>query len=148
MPAVQTTYTERQPIAVAGMPATMETWDGDTGIVETVAGIEFARAVAQGTNDNGIITAGATNFTGVTYRDITLIHANPSFYGYIQGESAGVMTRGDIWVDVFEAVTTKDPVGYNSGGRFGKSGTVLTNARWVRGIGAPGGLALLRLNKP
>jgi hypothetical protein len=136
-----------------GMPATMPTWDADSLIVETVAGIGFGLAVGIGAKDNTCVLGGAANFVGVTYRDITLMPSAlpgaPAVDTYPQGATAGVMVRGDIWVSPSEIVAAKDPVVYdNTTGRFHKTAaagsTAVTNARWMRG-GAANGLALLRI---
>ena len=147
-PVVQTTYPEMMPVAVAGMPATMTTWDADTKFVETAAGIDFARAVSRGASEKGVVIGGAATFIGVTYRDITLVTQVGGTVDKIPQKSlAGIMIRGDIWVDVSAAVVAGDPVIFNATtGRFGgATGSQIAGAEWIRGQATVGGLALLRL---
>jgi hypothetical protein len=142
--AVQTTYPTTLTPGVEGMPGTMTTWDADTRTVETAAGIGFGKAVSQGATDKGVVIGGAA-FRGVTYRDITLVHAAADVDKYLQRELAGVMVRGDVWVKVTGAVTPATPVTFAAAtGNFGEAGTAVPNARYVRSAGA-GGLTLLRV---
>jgi hypothetical protein len=147
---VQTTYPTEMPIGFSGMPATMVGWDADSYIVETVAGIGFGRAVSQSTNSERCVILGGTqvNFRGVAYRDITLPPKSPAFAGYPQYETAGICRRGDIWLDVKEAVIVTDPVAFDTAtGQFGKTGIIVPNAQWMRGA-AINGLALARFHAP
>lgn len=144
---VQPSYATSLAVGLAGMPADMSTWDGDSMLVETAAGIGFGLAVSSGSAENGVVLGG-TVFRGVTIRDITLVTpAGGTVDKYQQYDLAGVMIRGDIWVNVITAVTPASPVIYNaSTGAFGgAAGQQLTGARYIRGNGGSAGLALLRL---
>lgn len=150
-PPAQTTYPTVMPIGVPGMPATMTTWDGDTRIPETVAGIGFGLAVSQGTTARGVIIGGTTaGFIGVTYRDITLMAACGFIDLYPQYANAGVMVRGDVWVAVEAAVAIGAAVIFNATtGQFGAAtGQTITNAKWMTAQATPGGLAILRIRNP
>jgi len=141
MAQVQTSYQERMPVAVAGMPATMSGWDVDTKLCETDAGIPFGRAVSQGAADRGVVLGG-TGFLGVSMRDPTL----PPSSGDINLDNMdmGVLVRGDIWVEVSADVAVGDAVAYNTTtGLFG-AGQAIPNARWMTSADA-NGLAILRL---
>lgn len=144
--ALQPNYNLTQAVAYAGMPASMHGWDADTKIVETVAGIGFARAVSKGTEkERGIIIGGA-DFVGITYRDITLVHATPDLYA--RYDLAGVMNAGDLWVDVAAAVAPGDAVVFSATtGQFAVAGTTVLTARYVTGT-TGAGLAIIRLNLP
>lgn len=145
---VQTTYPTVMPVGVAGMPATMTTWDADTRICETVAGIGFGLAVSQGSGTKGVIIGGTTaGFQGVSYRDITLIAACGFLDLYPQYANMGVMVRGDIWVAVEAAVTIASAVIFNAAtGQFGAAtGQTITQAKYIIPQATPGGLALLRM---
>lgn len=136
-----------QPVAVAGMPADMSTWDADSKFVETAAGIGFARAVSQGTDPKGVILGGtAIGYRGVTYRDITLRVTNGD--KYLQRDLAGVCIRGDIWVDVAAAVVVTNRVFFDTAtGQLGTAtGIEIAEARWMTAQATPGGLAIVRLN--
>lgn len=142
---VQSIYSATMIPGVEGMPASMSTWDADTRNVETAAGIPFGRAVSQGASEKGVIIGGAA-FRGITFRDITLVHALATDLDrYVLNELAGVMVRGDIWVKVISAVTPATAVVFSATtGELAVAGTAIPNSRYVRGAGA-GGIALLRL---
>lgn len=157
---LQPSYPSYQPVAYAGMPATMTSWDAESYIVDkaAVAAIPFGRAVSvkgasltDGSQRSIVLGGTAAVFLGVTYRDIT---QQPNFVaqgdGYPAGWNAGVMTRGDIWVQVSSAIAVTDAVKFiTATGVFDVAGTItLANARWMRGASGAGQLALLRLNHP
>lgn len=145
MPAVQTTYSDNQPIAVHGMPATMSTYDADTKTVETAAGIGFGLAVSRGATLNSIVVGGAA-FDGITMRDITQVNGADDEYPV--GANASVLKRGDIWLKVGVAVAVTDPVGFDATtGVIAKTGTRIINASWVVPAGI-GGFAMLRMHSP
>lgn len=149
-----TTYKQEMDAGVAGAIATTENKDIVSATVEDVAGIEFGRAVTFGvgvTDSEGYtytqtirsVKTGDTNFVGVTVLDRTagdLINGK-----FIQYESARVMVKGVIWVQVTEAVKAGDSAAVDlATGKFNKSGQAYPNARYE--TSAPvGGLAKLRL---
>ena len=139
---VQSTYSRYMSAGAAGAPATMHGWDADTKQAE--GNIPFGYAVSKGDADDGVV-AGGTLFVGVSVRDITLVHDTADRYE--EGDNVGVLTRGDIWVLVEEAVDTQTAAKYDtSTGQLGKAaGTAITGAYWVKGAGA-GELAILRLS--
>lgn len=152
---LQPTYAPTQPIALPGMPATMTTWDGDSFVVDKVAVAKIGYGVAcglkVGTDPLTVVIGGTLPlFRGVSFRDITQPPRSPE--GYAAGETIGLMSRGDIWVQLGATaggVNPGDAVKFVTGtGVFDSAGTiVLVNARWMRGAAA-NGLALLRLNSP
>lgn len=151
MPAVQTTYTENQPIALPGMPADAD-YSADTRICETAAGIGFGVAVSQGSADKGALIGGASAavFVGVTIADKT-INNDGGADGYNQYDNMGVMYRGTIWVQVPTAVNDGDDVTFNgttgvlSSAAAGAGQFAIAGARWMT-TASNGGFAKLRLS--
>jgi len=152
---LQPTYVTTQPVALPGMPATMHGWDADSFIVDKVAvnkiGFGVAVSLKVGTDPLSVVIGGtAALFRGVTYRDITQPPRTPE--GYAAGENIGVMSRGDIWVQLGATaggVNPGDAVKFvTATGVFDSAGTItIVNAHWMRGAAASG-LALLRLYSP
>jgi hypothetical protein len=129
----QTSYLERQPKAFAGMVASMRAYDSITRTCETAAGIGFGLAVGRGSGDHGAILGGALGlFRGATVRDITLMGSQSD--KYVQYQNMGILTEGEIFVQVTGTPGPGDPVYYNaSTGVFassGGSGPVI-GARWM-----------------
>lgn len=149
--AVQTTYSARMPAAVAGMIADMQNWDADTRICETAAGIGFGLAVGRGSADNGAVlgAAAATDFLGISVRDVTLVNNDGDEYA--RYSNMAVLTKGTIWVTVGGDVVDGGDVTFNSTtgvlSSAGTSGTqfAITGARWLDTVSS-GGLARLRLS--
>jgi hypothetical protein len=125
----------------AGAAATMHGWDADTREAEETIG--FGLVVSNGVDDGVIL--GGSNFAGVSMRDITISHDTADQYE--DGDNMAVMTRGDIWVLVEDAVTAHTLVAYNTTtGALGSSGgTTIVDAIWMTSAGA-GELAVCRLN--
>ena len=141
---IQPTYPTGMQPGLEGMPASMTTYDGDSMIVETAAGIGFGLAVSQGTKDRTVVLGGAA-FKGVSYRDITLVHDVANLDKYKQYENIGIMVRGDIWVKAAVAVTPADPPAYDvTTGAINKAGTAIVGAKFMGSAGA-GALVILRL---
>lgn len=154
--AVQTNYDETQPVAVAGAQATMIPATLISRTVETAA-IGFGKAVAQGTSDKGAIA-----FAGGTVLGITVLDRSASgqtvedgqITGQVAdqfgvGESARVMTKGDIWVVCATGCSAGDSVYVRpSNGDFqdssANSAVQIVGARWDTSASA-GGLAVVRL---
>lgn len=151
MPAIQTTYSENIPKAVAGAMADMRAKTLASRDVEPVGGIGFGVAVFQGTADKQIIlkAAGATevasDFVGITVRDRSVRTGD----AYVQRESARVMQQGAIWVNAAVQVAAGDPVAVTSAGVFsnvaGTNGVVLANARWDTSTTGTNQLAVVAL---
>lgn len=150
MATVQSTYSELQPIAQAGMPASGD-FSADTRTCETVAGIAFGVAVGRGTADNGAVigSTAATDFVGITIADKAVPY-NGVADGYARYDSMGVMTRGRIWVvvggDVTDGadVTFSSTTGVLSSTAVGAGQFAITGARWMT-TATNGNLALLHL---
>lgn len=136
MPAIQTTYSENIPKALAGVIADMRGAVLISRDVEPVGGMGFGVAAFQGTADKQITTkaAGATEiagaFVGITVRDRSVRTGD----AYVQRESARLAEKGPIWVNAAVQVAAKDPVAVTSAGVFsnvaGTNGFVIPNARW------------------
>ena len=147
MAIVQSTYSENIAIASPGMPADAD-YSAATKICETAAGIAFGVAVQRGTSDNEALVgaAAATEFVGVTIRDIT-----QSADKYSQHENMGVMQRGRIWVTVGgdvsagENVTFDASTGVLSSATASGSQFAITGAVWETSASS-GGLAKLYLS--
>ena len=117
------------------------------GVAVSVKGV----SLTDGQPRSIIVGGTAAPCAGVTYRDITQM---PSYIaegnGYPAGWNAGVMSRGDIWVQVGSAIAVGDAVKFvTATGVFSGAGTItLANCRWMRGAAQAGDLALLRVNFP
>lgn len=145
--AVQTSYTERMQPGRPGLIVGSD-YNTDTGNVETVAGIGFGLAVSQGSADKGVVIGGAlAGFRGITVRDVTL--ESDQLDKYARYQSAGILTRGKIWVTPAVSVVAGDPVHYVSAtGVFTNTGDIgpITGARYVSSAAGTGDLAVVELS--
>lgn len=156
--AVQTNYPDTQPAAVAGAQATMIPATIISRTVESAA-VPFGRAVKQGTADKGcsLFGSGDTAVLGISLLDrsaagTTVVNGQvtartPDVFGV--GESARVITKGDIWVVCATGCSAGDPVYVRpSNGDFqdssANSAVQIAGARWDTSAGAAG-LAVVRL---
>ena len=122
-------YKSQPDVGVAGSIATTENRDIKSRTVEDAAGIAFGLAVAQGANDNGVraVKTGDTKFVGITALDLS----SRDDAKFLQHESARVLKKGVIWVEVTEAVKAGDDVAVDlATGKFNKSGAKYPNARF------------------
>ena len=136
-------YKSQPGVGVAGSIATTENRDIKSRTVEDAAGIAFGLAVAQGANDKGIraVKAGDTKFVGITALDLSSRDDGK----FLQYESAQILKKGVIWVEVTEAVKAGDDVAVDlATGKFNKSGAKYPNARFETS-GVAGGLAQVEL---
>ena len=136
-------YKSQPDVGVAGSIATTENRDIKSRTVEDAAGIAFGLAVAQGANDKGIraVKAGDTKFVGITALDLSSRDDGK----FLQYESAQILKKGVIWVEVTEAVKADDDVAVDlATGKFNKSGAKYPNARFETS-GVAGGLAQVEL---
>lgn len=139
--ALQTEYRDNLAPAVAGAQATMIPATLISRNVETEGGIGFGRGVSQGETDKGVVLGG-TAFVGITLLDRSAMGPGDTFR---EGDSARVMTKGDIWVVAEDAVEAGDPVHMTATGGFSNTGgTAIANARWDTSTTADG-LAVVRL---
>lgn len=156
MAVVQGSYSERMTIGAPGQIASMHSYDADTRTVENSNGIPFGRAVGRGTQDKGCVlgASAAGQFLGISIRDVTLnpVAADSDYVDeYQQYASAGILVRGDIWVQVGGAVNDGDDVTYNSltgvisSTATGGSQFAITGARFMT-TAANNGLAIVRLS--
>jgi hypothetical protein len=139
---VQSTYGTTMPIGSAGAAATTHGWDADTKQAE--GNIGFGLAVSKGEADDGVLLGGSL-FVGVSMKDITISHDTADRYE--AGDNVAVMTRGDIWVVVEDAVVAQTAITYNTTtGALGSSGgTAISGAIWKTSADA-GGFAIARLS--
>lgn len=158
--AVQTVYPDNQPAAIVGAQATMIPSTIISRTVEGLTAIGFGVAVAQGDADKGChaFGSGDTAILGITIVDRSAPGATTSG-GYITartpdkfgvGESARVLTKGDVWVTASVAVDAGDPVYVvPATGAFAKtnasSAVQIANARWDTSA-AQGALAVVRIS--
>ena len=136
-------YKSQPDVGVAGSIATTENRDIKSRTVEDAAGIAFGLAVAQGANDKGIraVKAGDTKFVGITALDLS----SRDDAKFVQHESARILKKGVIWVEVTEDVKAGDDVAVDlATGKFNKSGAKYPNARFETS-GVAGGLAQIEL---
>ena len=136
-------YKSQPDVGVAGSIATTENRDIKSRTVEDAAGIAFGLAVAQGANDKGIraVKAGDTKFVGITALDLS----SRDDAKFAQYESARILKKGTIWVEVTEDVKAGDDVAVDlATGKFNKSGAKYPNARFETS-GVAGGLAQIEL---
>jgi len=155
--SVQTTYPDTQPVAVAGAQATMIPTTLISRTVE-VAAVGFGVPVEQGIADKGCKKFDGGKLLGITALDrsasgLTVVAGQvtasaPDTFGV--GQSALVMTKGDLWVIAATAVAAGDDVYIRpSNGDFQNdatnSATVVDGLRWDTTTVA-GGLAVLRMS--
>ncbi|MCW7544898.1 DUF2190 domain-containing protein [Aurantimonas litoralis] len=150
--AVQSTYNETMDAARAGMRANMEPVDLISRTVETAAGVGFGKVVQQGTADKGcksdLSGMTAQTYVGITMRERGVRPETPN--AFAQYESALIMRKGVIWVEVAVAVTPADIVTVTlASGVIGKTAVgagvvAIPNARWESSTSGAG-LAMLRL---
>ena len=136
-------YKSQPDVGVAGSIATTENSDIKSRTVEDAAGIAFGLAVAQGANDKGIraVKTGDTKFVGITALDLS----SRDDAKFVQYESARILKKGVIWVEVTEDVKAGDDVAVDlATGKFNKSGAKYPNARFETS-GVAGGLAQVEL---
>jgi hypothetical protein len=150
MPAVQTTYTERMPIAVAGLVTNMEHHKAESRTVETAAGIGFGLACSQGVQDKGAVLGGASAavFIGISIRDVAKSAGDADKYKQFQ--SGAFLTEGSIWLTVGgnvapgNDVTFDQNTGVLSSIAPGAGQFAIAGARWMT-TATTGNLALCRL---
>lgn len=122
-------YKSQPDVGVAGSIATTENRDVKSRTVEDAAGIAFGLAVAQGANDKGVraVKTGDTKFVGITTLDLS----SRDDAKFLQYESARILKKGVIWVEVTEDVKAGDDAAVDlATGKFNKSGAKYPNARF------------------
>ena len=153
--AVQTSYPDTQPAAVAGLQATQIPATVISRTVETAA-IGFGKPVMQGTDDKGCklfasgspigITLLDRSAAGMTVANGQVTARTADVFGV--GESARIITKGDVWVVASVDVVAGDAVYVTPAGAFAKAtggGNVLfPGARWDTSASATA-LAVIRL---
>jgi hypothetical protein len=150
--AIQTAYNETIDAGRAGARVNMEPVDLISRTVEDEAGIGFGKVVQQGAADKGC-TATLTGMTAQTYLGVTMRERGvrpETPNAFAQYESALIMRKGVIWVEVAVAVAPSDIVTVTlASGIIGKTAVgagvvAIPNARWETSTSGAG-LAALRL---
>ncbi len=140
--ATQTNYPTTM---AAGYPGQVVNTELNNIISRTVvdASIAFGLAVVAGTAD-GTVKVGAGTFKGVAVRDRAVEGTSPDAYPV--NATAGIMTKGVIYVTAKEAVAAEDTAGFDETGALVKAatGTAIPNAVFDNS-GAAGALVKLRL---
>lgn len=132
----QTSYAETIAVGLPGQIVNTRAWDGITRTCEP-ATIPFGVAVKQGAErTHGCALGGViADFLGVSIRDITLINSTiANVDKYEATNNVGILTTGEIWVQVSVDVTPDDPVNYDATtGIFKISGGTgpVVGARWM-----------------
>ena len=154
--AVQTSYPDTQPAAVAGHQATQIPATIISRTVESAA-VGFGRPVEQGTLDKGCklfdggtvlgITLLDRSAAGMTVADGQVTGRTADSFGV--GESARIITQGDVWVVCATGCSAGDGVFVRpSNGDFqdssANSAVQIPGARWDTSAGV-GALAVVRL---
>ena len=158
MPTVQSTYSKAISAARAGQIANEEPVVLISRTVVDAAGIGFGKVVQEAATDgskDGQCTADldtsdmdAYTFLGITVRERSVRPETPSKFA--QYESARIMRKGIIWVDVAGAVKAGQDVTVTlASGVLGTAGVgagvvAIPNARWESSTSGAG-LAKLRL---
>ena len=156
--AVQTTYNETIAAARAGMIANEEPVVLISRTIVDAAGVGFGKVVQEAAADgskDGQCTADldtadmdAYKFLGITVRERSVRPETPTKFA--QYESARIMRRGVIWVEVAGAVKAGEDVSVTlASGVLGTAGVgagvvAIPNARWESSTSGAG-LAKLRL---
>lgn len=147
--AVQTEYLNNLRPGLAGQVSSMYPASFISRNVEAAAGIGFGVAVAQGDDDYGVVAFAdnsARGFVGITVRERSLNAETPNLFA--ENDSARILTKGPIWVEVPGAVSAGQPVYVNNTtGAFTATsggGTAIPGGRFD--TSAPdGGIALVRI---
>jgi len=156
--AVQSTYSEGISAARVGQIANEEPVVLISRTVADGAGIGFGKVVQEASTDgstDGLCTAdldtadmNATTYLGVTVRERSVRPETPNKFG--QYESARIMRKGVIWVEVAAAVKAGEDVtvtlasGVLGTAAVGAGVVAIPNARWDSSTSGAG-LAKLRL---
>lgn len=102
MAVVQSTYASALPVGYAGMIADGETSNRISRTVEDSTAIGFGKAVWRGTGDHGCtLTPTANTLLGITianYAPGPVQTTGAEADSYPQYSSAGILTKGEIWV--------------------------------------------------
>ncbi|MBD7952708.1 DUF2190 family protein [Stenotrophomonas sp. Sa5BUN4] len=153
--ALQNTYLDTQPAAIAGAPATMLP---ATEISRTIEGaaVAFGKAVEQGATDKSAKPFAGGNFVGIALLDRSASGLSVTagqvtgraIDAFGVGESARIRTKGDVWVVAAVAVDAGDGVYLTDAGAFTNAeadNTAISGARWDTSTTAAGQLAVVRL---
>lgn len=156
--AVQSTYSEGISAARVGQIANEEPVVLISRTVADATGIEFGKVVQEASTDgstDGLCTAdldtddmSATTYLGITVRERSVRPETPNKFG--QYESARIMRKGVIWVEVGAAVNAGEDAtvtlatGVLGTVAVGAGVVAIPNARWDSSTSGAG-LAKLRL---
>lgn len=96
MPTVFSTYPNTQARGFPGMLGTQDTSRRVTRTVEGAGGLVFGAVAVAGTGERSCKASAAGEFIGIAIVDPTLPAANGN--KYVTGDSAALLTSGEIWV--------------------------------------------------
>lgn len=111
--AYQTSYRDELAPGLPGRLVNMEVSNTISRIVEDSAGIGFGVPIFQGAADNGV------SATGDVFRGVTVADPGRFEDTYTEGQTAGVLTTGVIWVVAGGTVSAGDPALYDGGWETG-----------------------------
>lgn len=138
-------YKSELDAGVAGAIANTENKNVISRTVQGTDGIKFGTAVVQGTADKTVRvpTTDDDTFVGVALLDRTA--RDLTFGGFVQNETARVLDKGVVWVEVTEEVSAGDAAAVDlATGKFNKAGAAFAGAIFDTSA-ASGALAQLRI---
>lgn len=116
MAVVQNDFNDEAPKGYPGMEADGELSNIITRTLESDS-VGFGKAVYQGTNDRGVVTAPSANLLGFTIKNPFLpITSARAADTYAKGDNVRIKNRGKIWVTAAANVTDRAPVYVTTGG--------------------------------
>jgi hypothetical protein len=124
MPPIQTTYNSEYTAAFAGMVANMETRNVISRTVQD-ATLAFGVPVFQGALDNSVTATPGTAFRGISIVEknalpFTMTGGSLAASGmtYQQGDTAGIITKGVVWVLASSVTVAGQQVYLTAGGLY------------------------------
>lgn len=148
--AVQTAYPNNQPAGVAGQKATGIKATVLSGTVTGATAIAFGAPVSRGTAERSAVPYAAANgFWGIALLDRGAVPTEPASNEYRTGQSARILTEGDVWVHAGVAVNQGQsvfvtPAGVLTNTDSGGTNAAIAGATWELTIGAAG-LSIIRI---
>lgn len=143
----QTSYSQFQPIAVAGMMANSDSTDDGKGSYAATETIAFGRAVAFTGDETVRLTAAAGDVTSGLFAGFAVLDTSKvTQTGYLQYEVVCVLREGEIYCETIDssaiggAVYVVTTAGVNRGkvSSDSGSGSLLPRAKFLTTTGAAG----------
>lgn len=144
--SVQTTYAQSIEPALAGVLANTSYQKDVNSFAAEGGAIDFGLAVSRGTNPADQVTAGGTDFVGISLRSLhNESDANTGIAAYAETETVPVLRSGYVWVECVAGCNVGDAGSYTAAsGAITVGGTAIPNATFETAAPA-GGLAILRI---